>query len=551
MLVCLHIENIAVIEKADVEFDKGFSVLTGETGAGKSILIDSINAVLGERTSKELIRTGCEKAVVSASFCNISSAVKSKLSELGFDLEDDELIISRILTESKSSAKINGQPATAAIIREIAPMLVDIHGQHDSQALLMQEKHYTYIDSLAKNSDILNQYAVAFKAMQSTRKQIKKLTESLEDKEKRIELLEFQINELEKADIKVGERQKLTERRDVINNMQSITDALYAAHIALCGDDAELQGAVSLAISASEQLTAISNIWNNSAEVNDQLSNAVSLLQDVKSGIDKLLSDIDFNKDELQSVEERLDMYYRLSLKYGADEQQMLNFLQDCKNELKTIVTSDEEIVKLSELLQQQVSEVKRLGAKLTDSRKAAGEFFAKEVAAQLEYLNMPSVKIIVDITDCAYSLLGANRVEFLISTNPGEPPKPLSKIASGGEMSRIMLAIKNVLAHNDPVDTLIFDEIDTGISGKAAQKVGYKLKQTADGKQVICVTHLAQIAALADTHLLIEKNIESGRATTTITPLDYNGRRYELARIIGSDVTDSTLKSAEEMLRY
>lgn len=550
MLDSLHIENIAVIERADIEFSAGFNALTGETGAGKSILIDSINAVLGMRTSKELIRTGSSRAVVSAVFSAIGPDVRNKLNELGFDCDEDELCIGRVITESKSTVKINGINTTASILREIAPMLVNIHGQHDSQALLDPDKHYIYIDLLAANDELLTSYSAAFAQMMSTRRRLKQLTAAAEQNAHDLEILQYQVNELESANIEVGEIERLKSRQNELANAKQIADNMTAAAGFIIENDYdEAQSALSLIDGALGQLSEIADVSENISTLYGELDGIRESLGDLCERIEQTAADSQFDPEEAQSVDDRLDMYYHFSHKYGQTEQQMLDFLQNAKQRLQNIEQSDDEIISLKSQLKVRVDEVKRLGNLLTDSRKAAGERFAKDVAAQLEYLNMPNVKIVVEIQPCAYSKLGADKIEFLISTNPGETPKPLSKIASGGEMSRIMLAIKSVLAGSDTVGTLIFDEIDAGISGRAALKVGDKLKSTAKSRQVICVTHLAQIAAKADNHLLIQKNTDSGRALTSITQLDFDGRCGELARIIGGAVTESALQTAREML--
>lgn len=549
MLKSLHIENIAVIEKADVEFDGGFNALTGETGAGKSILIDSINAVLGERTSKDLIRTGCEKASVSAYFSDVSHAANDKLSELGFTPDESGLSIQRTLTESKSSVRINGIATTASVLRQLAPLLINIHGQHDSQALLNPDLHYVYIDLLADNGDILKQYQTEFSKMQKIRRRLKQLTGNAEKSQKRAELLRFQIDELESADIKIGEIEQLKKRQTEINNSQAIVDSLTQGAFALYNDYDETPCALSMLDSAVESLENAAQMCQNAQPLCAELADILFKTDEIREKIESLISDFEFDADEIEQVNSRLDMYYSFSLKYGKTESEMLGFLEKCKRELSGITSDDDELLNLQNELAPQVKAVKEIGAKLTQSRKDAGEAFSRDVAKQLEFLDMPKVKIIADIKQSPYSHLGADRIELLISTNPGEPPKPLAKIASGGEMSRIMLAIKNVLAAKDPVDTLIFDEIDSGISGRAASRVGDRLYDTARSKQVICVTHLAQIAALADNHLLIKKQIHDDRAVTKITKLDSDARRQELARIIGTEVTEATLQAADELL--
>lgn len=549
MLSSLHIENIAVIEKANVEFEHGFNVLTGETGAGKSIVIDSINAVLGERTSKELIRTGCDSASVTAFFSDISDMAVKKCAELGFDIVDNELSIKRTITESKSTVRLNGIKTPASIIKELAPYLINIHGQHDSQALLDPDKHYIYIDLLANNSILLKDYSEAFAKMQHTRRRLKALTENLGANEQRAEILRYEVKELEDAEIKLGEIESLKQRQNEINNSKSIIDSLSYALSAIYSDDADTPSVLSLMDNSMDSVESVSSFSKSAEEIYGNLSEIRDNVDEIKEKLESVINSFDFDNEEIESVEQRLDMYYNFSQKYGKTEEQMLDFLEKAKKELHEIDFSDEEIVNLQKDLKPQVDAVKKLGAELTESRKKAADKFAVDVSKKLEFLDMPKVKIYVNIDSCPYSRLGADKIEFMISTNPGESPKPLAKIASGGEMSRIMLSIKNVLSEVDPVDTLIFDEIDTGISGHAASRVGDRLKDTAKNKQVICVTHLAQIASKADNHLLIKKNIDADRAVTNITTLDLDGRRQEIARIIGTDVTETTLAAADEML--
>lgn len=549
MLQSLHIENIAVIEKTDVEFSDGFTALTGETGAGKSIIIDSINAVLGERTSKELIRNGCDKASVTAVFSDISHEAKEKLDGFGIDLSSDELIIKRTLTESKSSCKINGQNAPAFVLKEIAPYLINIHGQHDSQSLLNPDMHYIYLDLLSKNEQIIQDYKASFSAMLKTRRAVKQFENNKGEVERRKEILNYQINELEAAGIQVGEIERLKQRKEEILNSKKIMDSLQVANNSISGDNDELFGAWELIEKASEELVKIAAFSEEYSALADKLENLKYDLEDVKDSVENYLESADIDENELENIENRLDIYYSFKGKYGENEAEMLEFLKNAKEELAVLENAEETAIEELVLLPQQIEEVKQKGAVLTESRKKSAEKFEKEIKEQLEFLDMPHVVIKVDFQKSPYSSLGADKIEFLISTNPGEPLKPLSKIASGGEMSRIMLSIKNVLSNADIVPTLIFDEIDTGISGNAAAKVADRLKAVSKGKQVICVTHLAQIAAKADVQLKIEKNIENDRAVTTVTSLDYDGRKRELARIIGSAVTDASLATAEEML--
>lgn len=550
MLSNLHIENIAVIPEADVSFSSGFTVLTGETGAGKSILIDAIHAVLGERTSRDLIRNGADKARVSAIFTELDGAVIDKLTELGYSLdEDNALLVTRTISvDGKNTARINGKPALASILKEISPMLVNIHGQHDSQALLYQENHCTYLDLLADNEKLLSDYRCAFTEMQKIRSTLKKAIDDEDAKSNRADMLRYQIDEIDKANIVIGQMEMLKNQRSILQNSEQIASLLSASQKALFGED-DFQGAVSLSEQALQNLADTEKYTNEYENLQERLAGVSAELSEVNSEIASALQAVEFDPQRLQEIEDRLDVLHSLCRKYGGSEEAICLYLDKAKEELTGIESADELLLEQQDELSKKVELVKQLGAKLTDSRNKAASKFAKQVEEQLKFLNMPSVKFVVDVADCKYSNCGANRVEFMISTNPGEPPKPMVKIASGGELSRIMLAIKNVLAAKDSVDTLIFDEIDTGISGNAAHKVGLKLRQTAQGKQVICVTHLAQIAALADTHLLIEKNISKSHATTTILPLDFDGRKRELSRIMSATVTDATLKTAEEML--
>lgn len=550
MLKSLHIENIAVIENANVDFSEGFTALTGETGAGKSIIIDSINAVLGERTSKELIRNGCDKASVTAVFDGISSKVREKLDDFGIETDSDEMIIKRTLTETKSSCKINGQNAPAFVLKEIAPYLINIHGQHDSQMLLNPDMHYIYIDLLAKNEQIHLDYKTSFSAMLKTRKAVKQYENSKSESERKKEILSYQINELEASEISVGEIDRLKQRKEEILNSKKIADSLQVANTSLSGDNEDFSGACDLIEKSAEELIKIAQFSEDYSLLADKLENLKYELQDVKENVESFLYNLEVDENELENIENRLDVYYTFKQKYGETEQEMLDFLKRAKEDLYILENAEESAIEEQLLLPKQIEEVKQKGAMLTESRKKAAEKFEKEIKEQLDFLDMPNVVIKVNFDKSPYSSLGADKIEFLISTNPGEPIKPLSKIASGGEMSRIMLSIKNVLSNADIVPTLIFDEIDTGISGNAAAKVADRLKAVSNGKQVICVTHLAQIAAKADTQLKIEKNIENNRAVTTVTTLDYDGRKHELARIIGSNITDASLAAAEEMLK-
>lgn len=548
MLKTLEIENIAVIEKTTVDFSSGLNVLTGETGAGKSIVVDSINAILGERTSRELVRHGAENAYVSAYFEDISDNVKNVLNQLGFEAEEDNslLITRKISVSGKSSCRVNGKNATVSMLKTIGAALVNIHGQHDSQELLNPDCQYKYIDMLFDDDTALKEYKASFKELIAVRRKLKTLTGDETDKERMLELLDYQIKELEDADIQIGEREKLSSRRDLINRSEAIAAAMNKTLSAINGDD-EISGVQSVlndccnSLSAFDETKHISEIF---ADVNDRIETA-------KDGIEKLFSVIDYDPGELEQIEERLDLLYRFSNKYGSSEEEMLDFLAKAKEQRDSIVYSDKELEQLNADYDRLFEQTVDLAQKLSDKRKTTAKQFEKSVKAELAFLDMPKLEFVVVFRKGNLSSTGFDKVEFLISTNPGEPPKPLVKIASGGELSRIMLAIKNILSYNDTIGTLIFDEIDTGVSGRASQKIGLKLKAVSKNTQVICVTHSAQIASNADEHFLIQKDIDGDRTFTKVTPLDFEGRKKELARIMGGlEITDTLLRSAEELLK-
>ncbi len=548
MLKTLDIENIAVIEKTTVDFSSGLNVLTGETGAGKSIVVDSINAILGERTSRELIRYGADSAFVSAYFEDISDTVRNKLTELGFDNEgDNSLLISRKITlAGKSNCRINGKSATVSMLKEIGNLLVNIHGQHDSQALLNPDYHYKYIDMMSDDKAVYEDYKNTFKELINVRRKLKSLTNSEFDKERELELLEYQIKELEDADIKIGERDALLKKRDLISKSENITSALNMVLAAINGNDDTdgVQSSINICnntISSFDELKEISQILTN---INDEF-------EVVKDKIEKLFDKIEFDPNELELVEERLDLLYRLSNKYGSSEEEMLEFLDNAKSRLNSIVYADKELEKLNLQYDELFDKTVLKADKLSRSRKKIAAEFEKQVKSELEFLDMPKLEFVVDFNKGNLSSNGYDKIEFLISTNPGEPPKPLSKIASGGELSRIMLAFKNILSHNDSIGTLIFDEIDTGVSGRASHKIGLKLKSVSKNTQVICVTHSAQIASNADEHFLINKEVKDAKTYTSVTQLDFESRKRELARIMGGlEITDTLLDSAEELLK-
>ncbi len=546
MLRTLDIENIAVIEKASVDFSPGLNVLTGETGAGKSIVIDSVNAILGERTSKELVRHGCDNAYVSAYFDDIPETVSKKIAEIGYELDDNALLLSRkISANGKSACKINGKSATVSMLKEVGTLLVNIHGQHDSQALLNPDYQYQYIDMMFSDNSIFQAYKASFKDLITARRKLKALAMSESDKDKELELLDYQIKELEDADIKIGEREEFNQRRALISTAEAITNALNLSLQTINGDDENngVQSSINICFNTLLQFGQAKEISEVFADINDKLEFA-------KDKIDALLLELSFDPNELEQIEERLDLLFRLSSKYGNDESEMLDFLEKAKQRRNSIVYSDMELEKLNAQYDEYFDKTVRLAEELSASRKRIAEEFEKQVKAELEFLDMPKLQFKVDFQKGNLSSNGFDKIEFLISTNPGEPPKPLAKIASGGELSRIMLAIKNILSYNDTIGTLIFDEIDVGVSGRASQKIGLKLKAVSKNTQVICVTHSAQIASNANEHFLIEKDITSDKTYTKVTPLDFEARKRELARIMGGlEITDTLLKSAEELL--
>lgn len=546
MLKTLDIENIAVIEKASVDFSKGLNVLTGETGAGKSIVVDSINAILGERTSKELVRHGCENAYVSAYFEDIPENICNEVSALGFETDDNSLLISRkISAAGKSVCKINGRPATVSILKEVGSLLVNIHGQHDSQALLNPDIQYKYIDMLISDKSLIEQYRSSFKELIAVRKRLKSLTSSEIDKDKELELLDYQINELEQADIKIGEKEELSRRRALIQKSEAITNALNSALNTVNGND-DMDGVQSACNNIFNQLLQ----FGEAKEITDIFADISDRLETAKDSIERLLGELDFDPGELEQIEERLDLLYRFSNKYGADEKEMLAFLEKAKDKRNSIVFSDRELERLNEQYDRIYEQTVSLAEELSQLRKSTARQFEQDVKKELEFLDMPKLQFTVSFDRDILRSTGFDKVEFLISTNPGEPPKPLSKIASGGELSRIMLAFKNILSYNDTIGTLIFDEIDTGVSGRASQKIGLKLKSVSKNTQVICVTHSAQIASNADSHFLIEKEFIDERTYTKVSLLDFEARKRELARIMGGlEITDTLLKSAEELL--
>lgn len=549
MLSSLHIENIAVIEKAEIDFDSGLNVLTGETGAGKSMVIDAINAVLGERISRDIVRTGSDQARVTALFTAISAKTCEALEKLGYAPDEDgALLIQRTIpAEGKGSCRINGQPVTVSLLRTIGRMLVNIHGQHENQALLSPEKHVDYLERLGGLLPLHEEYAGEYQRLCGIRKELEEATMDDAMKARRLDMLHFQIDEIESADLHPGEEEELLAKRALGRNAEKIAVSLQSAHEYLSGGE-ESNGALSLLTDAVSQLKDAGRYVEDLAELAKRTE---SLQYDLEACADEVrdyASHLNFDQGDLERVEERLDQIHRMTSKYGADEEAVLKFLDQARKELDSIEMSDVRAEKLKKELAAAEKSAKDLAGQLSKARKAAAADFKKNVCEQLAFLDMPGVRLDVSLEPVELGAGGIDKVEFLIAANAGETPKSIAKIASGGELSRIMLAIKSVLADVDDIDTLVFDEIDTGISGRAAQKVGIKLRETARHRQVLCVTHLAQIAAQAHHHFLIEKTTRSGRTYTGVTPLDEEGRERELARIIGGDVTQATLEAAREM---
>lgn len=547
MLKTLDIENIAVIEKASVDFSGGLNVLTGETGAGKSIVVDSINAIMGERTSRELVRYGADNAYVSAYFEDICDSALNKLKEFDIELEEDNslLITRKISANGKSLCKVNGKTVTVSMLKEICSYLVNVHGQHDSQALLNPDLQYNYIDMLLEDKSVLSDYKETFKKLISVRRKLKSFAKDEDNKESLLELLNFQIEELEKADIKVGEREELTKKRALIQKSEDIIKSLNLAISVINGDDENIGieqacADVSRTLFKFDETKDVYDVFN---DINDKLELA-------KDKAEALLLSIDFSPEEIEMIDEKLDLYYKFSNKYGQTEQEMLDYLEKAKEKRNSILFADEELNRLNEEYENLLNITVKLADKLSVERKKTAKIFEEKVKQELAFLDMPKMQFYVDFNKGNLSSTGYDKIEFLISANPGEPPKSLSKVASGGELSRIMLAIKNIISYNDTIGTLIFDEIDTGVSGRASQKIGLKLKSVSKNTQVICVTHSAQIASNADEHFLIQKKFNDNKTFTCVTPLDFEGRKQELARIMGGlEITDTLLQSAEELL--
>lgn len=550
MLKELYIQNFAVIEKATIEFNDSLNIFTGETGAGKSILINGINAILGMRVTKDIVRTGTDKAVVSALFVDLPQDVKDKLSELGLDSEESELFLSReIRSDGGSSAKVNYRSVSISVLRELGNMLVNIHGQHDNQILMAPERHIEILDSYADSAPLIEDYHESFRELQHIAKDISALKARNEQKAFRSDMLRDMINEISSLDITPGEDVSIKEELDIAKNAVEISEALYLSEQLLNGTD-DTEGAVELVTEAENRVSSFSDIMPELSELSDRLTNARIELSDIAGELSSRLTSLNVDPKRFDYLNQRYDDLRKIMKKYGPELSDVLDTLENARKELDTFDSVDrdlEELVKRKAELLQIVSKKAKI---LSDHRRAAADRFVKQVTEELEFLNMPKVKLVVEIKSGKLTINGMDSVEFLISANLGEEPRPIAKIASGGELSRIMLALKNVIADKDSIGTLIFDEIDTGVSGRAAQKIGMKLRSISRLRQVLCVTHLAQIAVMADNHLLIEKNIVGERTVTTVKTLADEEKRYEIARIIGGEnITDLTLRSAQELI--
>ncbi len=553
MLIQLQIENVAVIEKANIDFSEGFNVLTGETGAGKSIIIDSINAVTGEKTSKDIIRTGAQKAKISAVFGEFEAKTAAAISELGCEIsEDGMLMLSRELSvEGRSTFRINGAIVPMSVVRQIAPLLINIHGQHDSQQLFSPSKHVKFIDGFASLNEMVREYESVYKDMTAVKARLASLTTDNELKERKIELLSFQIDEIAAAELHNGEEDELLNRRDMIKNAGELADSVSSAYNILNGDDRS-DGALSLVREAAYAISQVSEFDSEFSELSERANNIVYELEDIFSEIRAADGRFDFDENELDSIEERLDLIFRLKQKYGGSVEDILLKLDALQNELDQITFGDqikEELEQKYKLLVQKATE---MAEKLSKKRAEAAKLLCKQIESELAFLDMPNVKFAVEQNKVELKSDGCDQIEFLISANSGEMPKSISKIASGGELSRIMLAIKTVLTDGDLTGTLIFDEIDTGVSGKTARKIGEKIRNISNNKQVLCVTHLAQIASLADSHLYIEKKQTGGKTYTSVRVLGTEERIDEVARIMGGEmVTEATKNAARELFSY
>lgn len=551
MLSELYIENLAVIEKATIDFSDKLNVFTGETGAGKSILINGINAILGQRVTKDIVRTGTDKAVISALFTDIGDNVLQVLDELGISAEDGQLFLTReIRSDGGSVARVNSRAVNVSVLKAIGETLVTIHGQHDNQILMAPERHIEILDSYAESEALIEDYHSSFRELQSIAKKINKIKTEQSKKEFRMAELADIVEEINALNIHEGEDKEIEAELNISKNAVAISEALYMAKQLLSGDD-DTDGAVEMTQRASKSVEGYTDIMTEISPIYDRLSSAAIEMEDISEEIGSLLDSLDIDPKRYDYLNQRSDELRRIMKKYGPELDDVLTTLENSQNELDELSGAEQSLDELNKEKERLLAEVSKKAKALSDHRKIAGERFVSQVTEELEFLNMPKVKLVVQQKTGKLTINGMDSIEFLISANLGEEPKPIAKIASGGELSRIMLALKNVIAEKDSIGTLIFDEIDTGVSGRAAQKIGIKLKQISRLRQVLCVTHLAQMAVMADNHLLIEKNIQGDRTVTTVRTLDHEQRKYEIARIMGGEnITELMLENAEQYLK-
>lgn len=551
MLSELYIENLAVIEKATIDFSDKLNVFTGETGAGKSILINGINAILGQRVTKDIVRTGTDKAVISALFTDIGDNVLQVLDELGISAEDGQLFLTReIRSDGGSVARVNSRAVNVSVLKAIGETLVTIHGQHDNQILMAPERHIDILDSYAESEALIEDYHSSFRELQSIAKKINKIKTEQSKKEFRMAELVDIVEEINALNIHEGEDKEIEAELNISKNAVAISEALYMAKQLLSGDD-DTDGAVEMTQRASKSVEGYTDIMTEISPIYDRLSSAAIEMEDISEEIGSLLDSLDIDPKRYDYLNQRSDELRRIMKKYGPELDDVLTTLENSQNELDELSGAEQSLDELNKEKERLLAEVSKKAKALSDHRKKAGERFVSQVTEELEFLNMPKVKLVVQQKTGKLTINGMDSIEFLISANLGEEPKPIAKIASGGELSRIMLALKNVIAEKDSIGTLIFDEIDTGVSGRAAQKIGIKLKQISRLRQVLCVTHLAQMAVMADNHLLIEKNIQGDRTVTTVRTLDHEQRKYEIARIMGGEnITELMLENAEQYLK-
>lgn len=551
MLSELYIENLAVIERATIDFSDKLNVFTGETGAGKSMLINGINAILGQRVTKDIVRTGTDKAVISALFTDIGDNVLQVLDELGISAEDGKLFLTReIRSDGGSVARVNSRAVNVSVLKAIGETLVTIHGQHDNQILMAPERHIEILDSYAESEALIEDYHSSFRELQSIAKKINKIKTEQSKKEFRMAELADIVEEINALNIHEGEDKEIEAELNISKNAVAISEALYMAKQLLSGDD-DTDGAVEMTLRASKSVEGYTDIMTEISPIYDRLSSAAIEMEDISEEIGSLLDSLDIDPKRYDYLNQRSDELRRIMKKYGPELDDVLTTLENSQNELDELSGAEQSLDELNKEKERLLAEVSKKAKALSDHRKKAGERFVSQVTEELEFLNMPKVKLVVQQKTGKLTINGMDSIEFLISANLGEEPKPIAKIASGGELSRIMLALKNVIAEKDSIGTLIFDEIDTGVSGRAAQKIGIKLKQISRLRQVLCVTHLAQMAVMADNHLLIEKNIQGDRTVTTVRTLDHEQRKYEIARIMGGEnITELMLENAEQYLK-